>query len=63
MLSGYSVRLLREVYDWTLSDMDVHNLNEQKYMLCKKIAEVPPSSFCLCLDTNQRSLETASAVS
>jgi hypothetical protein len=42
MLSSDSVNLLREVYNWTLSDMDVHSLDEQKYMLCKKIAEVEP---------------------
>jgi len=46
LLTADSINLLREVYMWTLSDMDVHNLNEQKYMLCKKIAEVHhPESF------------------
>jgi exportin-5 len=40
MFTPGSVTLLREVYDWTLSDMDVHDLNEQKYTLCKKLSEV-----------------------
>lgn len=40
LLTTESINLLREVYMWTLSDMHVHDLNVQKYMLCKKIAEV-----------------------
>jgi exportin-5 len=40
MLTPGSVSLLREVYNWTLSDMNVNDLNDQKYTLCKKLAEV-----------------------
>jgi exportin-5 len=40
MFTPGSVTLLRQVYDWTLSDMNIQDLNEQKYTLCKKIAEV-----------------------
>lgn len=40
MFTPGSVALLREVYGWTLSDMDIHDLNEQKYTLCKKLSEV-----------------------
>jgi exportin-5 len=45
MFTPSSVTLLREVYDWTLSDMDVHDLNEQKYTLCKKLSEVTSHLF------------------
>jgi exportin-5 len=40
MFTPGSVSLLREVYSWTLSDMNIHDLNEQKYTLCKKLSEV-----------------------
>ncbi|PVH96608.1 ARM repeat-containing protein [Periconia macrospinosa] len=43
MFTPGNVSLLREVYGWTLSDMDVHDLNEQKYTLCKKLAELAHS--------------------
>jgi exportin-5 len=38
-----TVSLLRQVYDWTLSDMNVHDLNDEKYTLCKKFAELANS--------------------
>lgn len=40
MFTPGSVSLLRDVYNWTLSDMNIHDLNEQKYTLCKKLSEV-----------------------
>lgn len=40
MFTPGSVSLLREVYNWTLSDMDVNDLDDQKYTLCKKLSEV-----------------------
>ncbi|KAF2752180.1 ARM repeat-containing protein [Sporormia fimetaria CBS 119925] len=43
LLSDDRIHFLRQVYDWTVSDMDVHNLNEQKYTLCKKLAELSHS--------------------
>ncbi|KAF2679146.1 ARM repeat-containing protein [Lentithecium fluviatile CBS 122367] len=43
MFTPGSVSLLREVYSWTLSDMDVRDLNEQKYTLCKKLSELANS--------------------
>lgn len=40
MFTPGSVSLLREVYGWTLADMNIHDLNEQKYTLCKKLSEL-----------------------
>lgn len=40
MFTPSNIQLLREVYNWTLSDMDPNDLNEQKYMLCKRLTEV-----------------------
>ena len=40
MLSPGSISLLRDVYNWTLSDMNPTDLDDQKYTLCKKLAEV-----------------------
>lgn len=43
MFTPGSVSLLREVYNWTISDMNIHELNEQKYTLCKKLSELANS--------------------
>ncbi|KAF1949785.1 ARM repeat-containing protein [Byssothecium circinans] len=43
MFAPNSVSLLRDVYSWTLSDMNIQDLNEQKYTLCKKLAELANS--------------------
>ncbi|KAF2177392.1 ARM repeat-containing protein [Zopfia rhizophila CBS 207.26] len=40
MFTPGSVHLLRGVYSWSLEDMNVHNLDEQKYTLCKKLSEL-----------------------
>lgn len=40
MFAPTIVSLLREVYNWTLADMDVNNVDDQKYTLCKKLSEV-----------------------
>lgn len=40
MFTPSSVSLLQEVYNWTLADMNIHDLDEKKYNLCKKLAEV-----------------------
>lgn len=40
MFTPGSVSLLREVYNWTLSDMNIDDLDDQKYTLCKKLSEV-----------------------
>ncbi|OCK81321.1 ARM repeat-containing protein [Lepidopterella palustris CBS 459.81] len=40
MFTPGSVSLLREVYGWTLADMNINDLNEQKYALCKKLSEL-----------------------
>lgn len=40
MFTPGSVSLLREVYNWTLQDMDINDLDDQKYTLCKKLSEV-----------------------
>jgi hypothetical protein len=42
MFTPGSVSLLREVYSWTLTDMDVNDIDDQKYMLCKRLSEVGP---------------------
>ena len=40
MFTPGSVSLLREVYNWTLTDMDVNDIDDQKYMLCNRLSEV-----------------------
>ena len=40
MFTPGSVHLLREVYGWAIAGLDIHNLDDQKYTLCKKLAEV-----------------------
>ncbi|KAF2196511.1 ARM repeat-containing protein [Delitschia confertaspora ATCC 74209] len=40
MYTPGSVRLLSEVYNWTLSGMNINDLDEQKYTLCKKLSEL-----------------------
>ncbi|KAL1602646.1 karyopherin [Paraconiothyrium brasiliense] len=40
MFTPGSVSLLREVYNWTLADMNIHDLDEKKYNLCKKLSEL-----------------------
>ncbi len=47
MLTPGSVSLLREVYNWTLTNMNVNDLDDQKYMLCKKLSEVPSPSLII----------------
>ncbi|RYN69504.1 hypothetical protein AA0118_g550 [Alternaria tenuissima] len=43
MFTPGSVSLLREVYNWTLTDMDVNDIDDQKYMLCKRLSELANS--------------------
>ncbi|KAF1843610.1 ARM repeat-containing protein [Cucurbitaria berberidis CBS 394.84] len=43
MFTPGSVSLLREVYNWTIVDMDVNDIDDQKYMLCKKLSELANS--------------------
>ncbi|KAF2846049.1 ARM repeat-containing protein, partial [Plenodomus tracheiphilus IPT5] len=43
MFTPGSVSLLREVYNWTLTDMDVNAIDDQKYMLCKRLSELANS--------------------
>ncbi|KAF2728249.1 ARM repeat-containing protein [Polyplosphaeria fusca] len=43
MLRPLSVGLLQDIYNWTLSDMNINDLNEPKYTLCKKLAELSNS--------------------
>jgi exportin-5 len=40
MFTPGSVSLLREVYNWTIAGLDVNDLDDQKYTLCKKLSEV-----------------------
>ncbi|KAF2277539.1 uncharacterized protein EI97DRAFT_374586 [Westerdykella ornata] len=61
MLTVDSVNLLREVYNWTLSDMDAHDIHEQKYMLCKKIAEIG-NSLGLFVEQKLRDLPEGSNI-
>jgi exportin-5 len=49
MFTPGSVSLLREVYNWTLTDMDVNDIDDQKYMLCKRLSEVgTPAALHAC---------------
>jgi exportin-5 len=49
MFTPGSVSLLREVYNWTLTDMDVNDIDDQKYMLCKRLSEVgTPAALPTC---------------
>ncbi|KAF1835361.1 ARM repeat-containing protein [Decorospora gaudefroyi] len=43
MFTPGSVALLREVYNWTLADMNVNDIDDQKYMLCKRLSELANS--------------------
>lgn len=48
MFTPGRVSLLREVYNWTLADMNIDDLDDQKYTLCKKLSEVrsqPPQNY------------------
>ena len=40
MFTPGSVSLLREVYNWTIADLNVNDLDDQKYTLSKKLSEV-----------------------
>jgi hypothetical protein len=40
MFTPGSVSLLREVYNWTIADLDVNDIDQERYMLCKKLSEV-----------------------
>jgi exportin-5 len=40
MFAPESVSLLREVYSWTIADLNVNDLDDQKYTLCRKLSEV-----------------------
>jgi hypothetical protein len=66
MFTPGSVSLLREVYNWTLADMNVNDIDDQKYMLCKRLSEVRNSltvnMYPLSLTIN-RSWPTASVCS
>ncbi|KAH7393781.1 armadillo-type protein [Phaeosphaeria sp. MPI-PUGE-AT-0046c] len=43
MFAPESVSLLREVYNWTIADLNVNDLDDQKYTLCKKMSELANS--------------------
>ncbi|KAF1977272.1 ARM repeat-containing protein [Bimuria novae-zelandiae CBS 107.79] len=43
MFTPDNVSLLRNVYNWTLADMNINELDEQKYILCKKLSELANS--------------------
>lgn len=47
MFAPGSVSLLREVYNWSIADLNVDDLDQQKYTLSKKLSEVrnPPPSL------------------
>jgi exportin-5 len=59
MFTPGSVSLLREVYGWTLSDMNIHDLNEQKYTLCRKLSELA-NSLGLFIEQKPQSIPEAS---
>ncbi|KAF2007985.1 ARM repeat-containing protein [Amniculicola lignicola CBS 123094] len=43
MYTPGSVSLLRDVYRWTMQDLDVNDIHEQKYTLCKRLSELSNS--------------------
>lgn len=53
MFTPGSVSLLREVYNWTIADLNVNDLDDQKYTLCKKLSEVSsPRSALVPLESD-----------
>jgi exportin-5 len=44
MFAPESVSLLREVYNWTIADLNINDLDDQKYTLCRKLSEVGASN-------------------
>ena len=59
MFTPGSVSLLCDVYNWTLADMNVNDLDEQKYILCKKLAEVSRATPSIPIHPDVRSWRTA----
>jgi hypothetical protein len=56
MFAPDNVTLLREVYNWTIADLNVNDLDDQKYTLCKKMSEVrTPVTPAPWIMTNKRS--------
>jgi exportin-5 len=51
MFAPENVSLLREVYSWTIADLNVNDLDDQKYTLCKKMSEVSESGIPRPLNT------------
>jgi exportin-5 len=45
MFAPESVSLLREVYNWTIADLNINDLDDQKYTLCRKLSEVRGSDM------------------
>ncbi|KAF2827190.1 ARM repeat-containing protein [Ophiobolus disseminans] len=59
MFTPGSVSLLREVYNWTIADMNPTDLDDQKYTLCKKLSELA-NSLGLFIEQKPRSIPEGS---
>lgn len=59
MFTPGSVSLLREVYNWTIADLNINDLDDQKYTLCKKLSEVS-ANFENCNDMLTRTVSQQS---
>ncbi|KAH7085222.1 armadillo-type protein [Paraphoma chrysanthemicola] len=59
MFAPASVSLLREVYSWTIAGLDVNDLDDQKYTLCKKLSELG-NSLGLFIESKPRAIPDGS---
>ncbi|CAE7210898.1 hypothetical protein CFE70_009364 [Pyrenophora teres f. teres 0-1] len=59
MFTPGSVSLVREVYNWTLADMNVNDIDDQKYMLCKRLSELA-NSLGLSIEQKPQSIPDGS---
>ncbi|KAH8726745.1 armadillo-type protein [Phaeosphaeriaceae sp. PMI808] len=59
MFTPGSVSLLREVYNWSIADLNPNDLDDQKYMLCKKLSELA-NSLGLFIEQKPRSIPDGS---
>jgi exportin-5 len=47
MFTPGSVSLLREVYSWSITNLDVNEIDQERYTLCKKLSEVSSHTVSL----------------
>ncbi|KAH5342083.1 hypothetical protein HBI60_216870 [Parastagonospora nodorum] len=59
MFAPESVSLLREVYNWTIADLNINDLDDQKYTLCRKLSELA-NSLGLFIEQKPRQIPESS---